>query len=78
MLNKKHEDFTISDIPMWDFDGSSTGQATGDNSEVLLKPCKIYKNTLKHISPKVSPSSNSPTNLKLEYFFMISINYSFS
>lgn len=45
VLNKKHGEFTISDIPMWDFDGSSTGQATGDNSEVLLKPCKIYKNT---------------------------------
>lgn len=38
----------------------------------------ILNFTLKHNSPKVSPSNNSPTNLKLEYFFMITINYSFS
>lgn len=29
---------TISDIPEWNFDGSSTGQAVGDDSEVILKP----------------------------------------
>jgi glutamine synthetase len=29
-------------IPEWNFDGSSTRQATGDNSEVVLKPVRIY------------------------------------
>lgn len=28
--------------PIWNFDGSSTGQAPGDDSEVLLKPRAIY------------------------------------
>lgn len=28
--------------PIWNFDGSSTGQAPGDDSEVLLKPQAIY------------------------------------
>lgn len=29
---------TAADLPMWNFDGSSTGQATTENSEVLIKP----------------------------------------
>ena len=29
---------TLSDLPIWNYDGSSTGQATGDDSEVLIKP----------------------------------------
>ena len=31
-----------SDLPIWNFDGSSTEQAPGSDSEVLLKPCAIY------------------------------------
>jgi len=31
----------IKDIPTWNYDGSSTGQAVGHDSEVILKPCKI-------------------------------------
>ena len=27
---------------MWNYDGSSTGQAPGSDSEVLLKPCAIF------------------------------------
>lgn len=32
----------LEQVPEWNFDGSSTHQATGDNSEVILKPCRIY------------------------------------
>lgn len=31
-----------SELPEWNYDGSSTGQAPGSNSEVLLKPQTIY------------------------------------
>lgn len=31
------------DLPVWNFDGSSTGQAPGHDSEVLLVPCRIFK-----------------------------------
>ena len=31
-----------ADLPIWNFDGSSTEQAPGSDSEVLLKPCAIY------------------------------------
>jgi glutamine synthetase len=31
-----------SELPIWNFDGSSTGQAPGSDSEVYLKPVAIY------------------------------------
>ena len=34
---------SIADLPIWNFDGSSTEQAPGSDSEVLLKPAAIYK-----------------------------------
>eukprot|EP00980_Cylindrotheca_fusiformis_P010118 scaffold2249_cov86-Cylindrotheca_fusiformis.AAC.2 len=34
---------SIKTLPKWNFDGSSTGQAPGDDSEVILKPCRIFK-----------------------------------
>ncbi len=32
-----------SDLPWWSFDGSSTGQASGFNSDVYLKPVALFK-----------------------------------
>ena len=34
--------FDKNNLPTWDYDGSSTEQATGDNSEVLLKPQAVF------------------------------------
>ncbi|KDO32406.1 glutamine synthetase [Saprolegnia parasitica CBS 223.65] len=34
---------SVADLPIWNFDGSSTGQAPGADSEVMLKPAAIYK-----------------------------------
>merc|ERR1719277_2287131 len=31
-----------SKLRIWNYDGSSTGQAPGSDSEVLLKPCAIF------------------------------------
>jgi glutamine synthetase len=31
-----------SELPWWNFDGSSTGQAEGHNSDVYLKPVSIF------------------------------------
>lgn len=30
------------ELPEWNFDGSSTGQASGENSDVYLKPVAMY------------------------------------
>ncbi|KAK8056617.1 glutamine synthetase-like protein [Apiospora rasikravindrae] len=34
--------FKPEDLPTWNFDGSSTDQAPGDNSDVYLKPCAVF------------------------------------
>ena len=36
-----HWDFEDKGMPMWNYDGSSTGQADGKDSEIFLKPVKI-------------------------------------
>jgi glutamine synthetase len=33
----------LNDMPQWNYDGSSTEQAFGKNSEIILKPCALYK-----------------------------------
>jgi len=33
---------SLKDLPEWNFDGSSTGQAPGDNSDVYLRPVSYY------------------------------------
>lgn len=32
----------IVDFPAWNYDGSSTGQADGHDSEVVIKPCALF------------------------------------
>jgi glutamine synthetase len=34
---------SVETLPKWNFDGSSTDQAPGDDSEVILRPCRIFK-----------------------------------
>ena len=42
-----HEwDGSVAQCPVWGFDGSSTNQAPGDNSDCVLKPVRIYENPL--------------------------------
>ena len=37
------EKWTLDDIPLWNYDGSSTGQATTEDSEIILKPQAMFK-----------------------------------
>ena len=34
---------SLSDLPEWNYDGSSTHQATTENSEVILKPVAYFR-----------------------------------
>ena len=36
----------LGDIPEWNFDGSSTYQSSGEDSEIIIKPCSLFKNPL--------------------------------
>ena len=40
-LDKKPE--SVADLPEWNYDGSSTYQATTENSEVILKPAAMLR-----------------------------------
>jgi len=42
-LRSKTRILPYGDLPDWDYDGSSTNQATSGNSEVVLKPCATFK-----------------------------------
>lgn len=33
---------SLDELPEWNYDGSSTYQATTENSEIILKPCAYY------------------------------------
>lgn len=35
--------FLFSELPIWNFDGSSTGQSTGSNSDLYLYPVSIFR-----------------------------------
>lgn len=41
-LQAKAGGYKSDDLPTWNFDGSSTGQAPGDNSDVYLKPVAVF------------------------------------
>jgi len=44
---ESHEwDGSVANCPVWGFDGSSTNQAPGDNSDCVLRPVRIYENPL--------------------------------
>ncbi|MEM0951877.1 MAG: glutamine synthetase beta-grasp domain-containing protein [Cyanobacteria bacterium P01_H01_bin.74] len=46
LLNFSDKTPTLNDIPVWSFDGSSTNQADGSNSDLLLKPVTMVNNPL--------------------------------
>ena len=37
-----NEPKSIDELPVWNFDGSSTGQASGHNSDTYIKPIAIF------------------------------------
>ena len=44
ILNHTKFEFNINYVPEWNFDGSSTGQATGHDSDIIIKPVRLFKN----------------------------------
>jgi len=43
---------SVKELPEWNFDGSSTGQAPGENSDVYLRPVAIYPDPIR-LEPNV-------------------------
>jgi len=48
VIKIRKEAISIRDLPDWDFDGSSTEQAHTENSEIILKPCALYKDPFRN------------------------------
>ena len=46
-LNKKLDEISIEDFPEWGFDGSSTYQAQGSDSDLILKPVNFVRDPLR-------------------------------
>lgn len=62
-----HSSMTFNMLPEWNFDGSSTHQANSDgNTEVILKPVKMYTDKYKLISQ---------SNACKEYIFVLCETY---
>lgn len=43
-VQPNQKSLTLSDIPIWNYDGSSTKQAEGSSSEVIIVPRAMYRN----------------------------------
>eukprot|EP00210_Caulerpa_lentillifera_P001456 g1397.t1 len=65
----------VSDLPVWNFDGSSTGQAPGHDSEVYLKPAAMFRDPFRggdnilvlceaYEPPSVDSEGNSDRTMK--------------
>jgi glutamine synthetase len=46
ILSTNGTDGILSSIPSWTFDGSSTNQATTENSDCVLKPVRVFQNPM--------------------------------
>ncbi len=49
-------------LPMWKFDGSNTGQAIGRNSEVFLKPVKVFPDPFRRVGDVIVLCECVPPN----------------
>ena len=57
----KGEPKSADELPIWNFDGSSTGQAPGHDSEVLIKPVAIYPDPFRGASARCAARPSGPT-----------------
>mgnify|MGYP003683404701 CR=1 FL=1 len=51
IIKLKNHSLHLNNCPIWNYDGSSTNQASGDDSEVMLHPVRLYNNPFR---PKYS------------------------
>lgn len=47
VISNPYDIKSANDLPIWNFDGSSTGQASGTDSEVIIKPRALFKDPIR-------------------------------
>jgi glutamine synthetase len=57
----------LEHFPIWNYDGSSTNQASGDNSEVLIKPQAFYPDPFRRLNTN---NNNNNNNNKRSYLVL--------
>ena len=50
VINITSQYCSLTDIPVWNYDGSSTGQASGNDSEVILHPVAMFKDPFRQFN----------------------------
>lgn len=53
VINHSSNNITLQDLPNWNYDGSSTGQAEGIDSEVIIKPRALFNDPIRGGSNKL-------------------------
>ncbi len=59
----------VDQVPEWGFDGSSTEQATGDKSDCVLKPIRVYQDPVR-TEKKIGRGSSCPDLLVLNEVYL--------
>ena len=71
----------LSDLPVWNYDGSSTGQADGSDSEVLIHPRALFRDPFREggwltlcdtYLPDGNPHPTNKNNSKTIVIFLMS------
>ena len=52
---KRFEDFAVANLPVWGFDGSSTEQASGGDSDCVLRPIAFWYDPLRNTGNETFP-----------------------
>lgn len=71
--------FPLADLPEWEFDGSSTGQAVGSNSDMLLIPVSMFRDPFlldpnKLVLCKVTKHTREPAGISDMVKYNLNIN----
>jgi glutamine synthetase len=69
----KGEITSVDQLSEWNYDGSSTGQATTENSEVLMRPVALFNDPFRGVPNKIAlcetfHTDGTPTNTNFRYF----------
>lgn len=63
---------SVHDLPEWNYDGSSTGQAEGHDSDILLLPVTMYPDPFRQGDNKlVLCETFNPGKWKTLFFFIV-------